>query len=169
MIHLSPAYRGMIQFVRMSGALPAGGVIMRNSDEAAKGIPQQDAADTPSQENGKDKNRFLDTAGKVVGQIYKWAYRLRKLILAIPVIILAISLAINNLNQLPDAVGIDLQPSGVFAETISKGTAVTVPLIVTGGCLVLMFFSRKVIFPWVISLFSLVLPLLILFMNTYPA
>jgi hypothetical protein len=33
----------------------------------------------------------------------------------------------------------------------------------------LMFFSRKVIFPWMISLFSLVLPLLILFMNTYPA
>ena len=142
---------------------------MRNSDEAAKEIPQQDAVDTPTKETGKEKNPFLDKAGKVVGQIYKWGYRLRKLILAIPVIILAVSLAINNLNQLPDPVGIDLLPSGVFAESISKGTAVTVPLIHTGGCLALMVFSRKVIFPWVVSLFSLVLPLLILFMNTYPA
>lgn len=138
---------------------------MRNSDDAAKKVSQQNAAETPA----KEKNQFFEKAGKVVGQITKWTYRLRKLILAIPVIILAISLAINNLNQLPDSVGIDLQPSGVFAEAISKGTAVTAPLVITGGCLALMFFSRKVIFPWVISLFSLVLPLLILFMNTYPA
>ncbi len=137
---------------------------MENFEEAAK---QQDKDTAEKKEKGY--KQFLDKAGKVCGIIGKWGYRLRKLILAIPVVILAISLAINNLNQLPAQVGIDLQPSGAFAQSVSQGTAVFVPLGITGICLVLMFFSRKVIFPWVISLFSLVLPLLILFMNTYPA
>jgi hypothetical protein len=44
---------------------------------------------------------------------------------------------------------------------------VYVPLAITGGCLLMMVFSRKVIYPWLISVFSLVLPLLVLALNFF--
>ena len=40
---------------------------------------------------------------------------------------------------------------------------------VTFGCLALMMFSRKAMYAWAISIFSLALPLLILISNIYPA
>ena len=93
---------------------------------------------------------------------FKWAFRLRSVVLAIPVVIAAIMLASHNLNTLPETVGIDLQANGQFAQTISRDMAVYVPLIITGGCLLMMLFSRKVMYPWLISVFSLVLPILVL-------
>ena len=41
--------------------------------------------------------------------------------------------------------------------------------LIAGGCLLLMFLSRRVIYPWLISIFTLVLPLLLLLSNIYPA
>jgi hypothetical protein len=64
-------------------------------------------------------------------------------------------------------VGIDLQASGAFAQTISREMAVYGPLGLTGGCLLMMFFSRKVIYPWLISVFTLVLPLFIQLLNFF--
>ena len=70
---------------------------------------------------------------------------------------------------LPAQVGIDLQASGEYAQMISKSVAVMGPLALTAVCLLLMFTSRKVLYPWLISIFSLVLPLLILITNIFPA
>jgi hypothetical protein len=42
-------------------------------------------------------------------------------------------------------------------------------MVITVGCLVMMFFSRKTIYPWIISLMSLLLPLLLIVTNTFPA
>ena len=47
--------------------------------------------------------------------------------------------------------------------------AVMAPLIVTGVCLVMMWLSRRTIYPWIISIFSLVLPWLIWITNVFPA
>jgi hypothetical protein len=102
-------------------------------------------------------------------KVWKIAYHLRKIILAIPVVFWALRLAAYNSANLPAQVGIDLQASGEFARMISRQTAVMGPLAITGGCLVLMFLSRKSIYPWIISIFSLVLPLLLLLTNLYPA
>jgi hypothetical protein len=66
-------------------------------------------------------------------------------------------------------VGLDLQTTGEFAKVISRQTAVTMPLMLTGACLVLMCFSRKTLYPWLISVFSLVIPVLLLITNLYPA
>ena len=66
-------------------------------------------------------------------------------------------------------VGIFLQNNGNFLRMIDRGTAVVFPLLVTLGCLVLMMFSRKAMYTWAISIFSLALPLLILLSNTFPA
>jgi hypothetical protein len=97
------------------------------------------------------------------------AYRLRAVFLAIPVIFLALRLAAYNSEHLPLLVGLNLQSNGEFAKTISRQTAVTMPLFLTGGCLALMCFSRKTLYPWLISLFSLAIPVLLLLTNMYPA
>jgi hypothetical protein len=66
-------------------------------------------------------------------------------------------------------VGINLQSSGEFAQTITRDLAVMGPLGLTAACLLLMFCSRKAMYPWAISIFTLILPLLILITNLYPA
>ena len=80
-----------------------------------------------------------DKVGSVIGSICSWIYKLRKLIMAAPVVYL-----------------------------VTRNYAVFGPLLVTGFCLLLMFCSRKTLFPWIISIFSLVLPYLIYLTNLYP-
>lgn len=99
--------------------------------------------------------------------LWKWAYRLRSVILAIPVAVGAVILAIYNQANLPAQVGINLQASGEYAQMVGKGVAVFGPLAVTAVCLLMMFCSRKVLYPWLISLFSLALPLVILLTNAF--
>ena len=105
--------------------------------------------------------------GTVLESIGAWIFRLRKLFLSIPVIYGAVRLAKNNLAQLPEEVGIGLMANGQYAQMVSRKLAVYGPLVVTGICLLLMFVSRRALYPWLISLFSLVLPLLILFTNLF--
>ena len=106
---------------------------------------------------------------KIVGDVVMLLYRLRKVFLAIPVVYLALKLAVYNLNHLPEQVGVNLQSSGAFANMISRQVAVMTPLGVTAACLVLMFASRKALYPWAVSLFTLLLPILLLISNLYPA
>lgn len=105
----------------------------------------------------------------VFGFVFSWAFRLRKVVMAIPVVYLAIQLAAENMSRLPDIVGLNLQSSGEFALLVSKGYAVYGPLGITAFCLLLMFCSRKTLFPWLISAFSLALPYLIYLTNIYPS
>ena len=107
--------------------------------------------------------------GIVIGKICTWIFHLRKIFMAAPVVYLAVRIAIANMNRLPETVGINLQSSGEFAMMVTRGYAVCGPLCVTGFCLLLMFCSRKTIFPWIISIFTLVLPILIWFTNVFPA
>ena len=105
---------------------------------------------------------------KVIGFIVTWIYRLRGLILAAPVVYAAVKIADYNMANLPEEVGINLQASGAFAETISREFAVYGPLGLTAACLVLMLCSRKIMYPWAISLFTLIVPILLLISNRYP-
>ncbi len=118
----------------------------------------------------------LDAAGSFfggVGHAFKlvvtYLVRMRKVLLSIPVLVLAVQLAQYNTEHLPEQVGIDLQTTGEFALVISRNAAVMGPLVLTALCLVLMFCSRRTMYPWIISVFSLVLPLLLLLTNMYPA
>ena len=103
---------------------------------------------------------------KVIG---KWIYRLRGLLMAIPVAVAALYLAVQNMARLPEEVGMNLLANGQYEYLVSRGLAVLVPLVVTGVCLVMMFLSRRTIYPWIISIFSLVLPWLIWITNVFPA
>lgn len=100
---------------------------------------------------------------------WKWAYRLRSVILAVPVAAGAVFLAIHNQARLPAKVGLNIQATGEYAEMVSKSIAVLGPLALTAVCLLMVFCSRKVLYPWLISLFSLVLPILIYITNVFPS
>lgn len=106
---------------------------------------------------------------RVLGKIIMVLYHLRKVVLAAPVVYAALRLAAYNASHLPESVGLNLQTSGEFAMEIARNLAVLGPLVLTGGCLVMMFFSRKAMYAWAISVFTLTVPVLLLVSNLYPA
>ena len=108
------------------------------------------------------------TAGERFHNIWKLLYRLRSVFLAIPVAVTAVILAIRNAAMLPAQVGIDMQPNGEFMYLMDKSVAVLIPLAITGVCLLLTFFTKRVAYPWLVSVFSLLLPIVLLLINTFP-
>lgn len=113
--------------------------------------------------------KVLKTIGHVFAVIGKWIFRLRGFFMAIPVALAALYLASRNMVQLPEEVGINLLPTGEYEFLISRGLAVMAPLAVTAVCILMMWLSRRTVYPWIISIFSLVLPLLIWVTNVFPA
>ena len=119
---------------------------------------------------GWQKTRsVLKKISDVIDIILTVLYRLRKVFMAIPVVYYAIKIAQYNMEHLPSVVGVNMQSNGIFTEMISRDVAVMGPLVITGACLVLMFFSRKALYTWAISIFTLVLPIILLISNRYPA
>lgn len=112
--------------------------------------------------------KVMAKIGKVLKIIGVYIYKLRGLLMVMPVIIAAVVLACYNLNHLGPNVGLNLQIDGGFETVVSRGTAVLVPLGITGVCVALTVISRKPLYPWLISVFSLVLPVLIYVVNVYP-
>lgn len=106
---------------------------------------------------------------KVINTVGVWGFRLRKFVMAAPVAYYALKIAGYNRQHLPEQVGISLQSTGEFAQMISLDMAVNGPLALTFACLLLMFCSRKAMYSWAISIFTLALPLVILLTNAYPA
>lgn len=139
---------------------------MENSGNSA----QERTETTARAKAGLDKAKsVVSKINHVINLIGVWLFRLRKLVLAAPVLYYALQLASYNREHLPEQVGINLQASGEFAQTISRQFAVMGPLGLTVACLLLMFCSRKAMYSWAISVFTLALPILILISNIYPA
>jgi hypothetical protein len=118
------------------------------------------------------REKFADTCrkiGKTLKTIWSYIYRLRVAILAVPVAVGAVYLAVTNMAKLPDSVGINLLENGEFSMMVPKLVAVLGPLGVTALSIILMIGARKTLYPWLISLFTLVLPILIYVTNVYPA
>lgn len=111
----------------------------------------------------------MDKTGHVLQVIWSYLVRLRAVFMAVPVAVAAVWLAVLNMTRLPDSVGLLLQTSGEFSMLVPKEVAVFGPLAVTALCILLMLCSKKTVFPWLISIFTLVLPVLIWFTNLYPA
>ena len=119
---------------------------------------------------------FRNKAGKILGKIGlvlsmigKWIYRLRGLLMAVPVALVALKLAGQNMERLPKTVGIFLLENGNYQWMVDRSAAVMYPLGLTAVCLVLMLFSRKNIHPWLVSIFTLAVPILIYITNVFPA
>ena len=109
----------------------------------------------------------LRVIGGCIKRICLFIFKIRKLLMAAPVVYFALKLAFQNAERLPDMVGMDIQASGEFARMVSRSSAVMGPLALTGFCLVLLFCSRKTLLPWMISIFTLILPVLIWMTNYY--
>ena len=129
------------------------------------------------------KNGFRDTAvsvyekcrvvfsaiGRGIHVVWNYFARVYKLILAVPVIAGALYLAKESADRLPSMVGLGLKASGEYMQVVSRNTAILGPLLLTAICLLLMFCSRRAVYPWLISVFSLVVPIVILLTNIFPA
>ena len=109
----------------------------------------------------------LCTIGRVIKSTVKWIWKLRGLLMSLPVAVVAVKLAMFNMERLPEVVGLDIQASGEFAHSVSRQMAVFGPLGITAFCILLTVGSKKPLFPWVISIFTLVLPPLLWFLNYY--
>lgn len=107
----------------------------------------------------------LKDVGIVLRLTFRWAYKLRSLVLSIPVAVIALALAVRNLAQLPAQVSFHLLQ---YQFVISKGIAVCMPLAITAVCLCMMLLSKKMLYPWLISVFSLVLPIVLWFAHLFP-
>lgn len=118
----------------------------------------------------KEKKAKGSSDGSLFKMTCMWVYKLRSVFLAIPVAFAAILLAIDNLAKLPDVVEICIPAEGLSVQIVelSKLVAVFGPLLITALCLVMMFCSRRVTYPWLISVFSLVLPLFLYFASVFP-
>ena len=100
---------------------------------------------------------------------WKYVLKFKKIFLAVPVGTMAVILALQNLIKLPPIVGLDLQSNGDFNIQIIREIAAIGPMAITAVCLLLMFCSKRTLTPWIVSVISLLLPLLILITNTFPA
>lgn len=119
--------------------------------------------------------------GHVFYKIGLYMYRLRSIILAAPVAAAAAILAMTNMSRLPDTIEITkiaIEPEaenallGLFTMTghvITREVAVIGPVVITGACLVMMMCSKRTLYPFMISLFTLILPLALYFFHIYPA
>lgn len=108
-----------------------------------------------------------------IGGLFKnnWrlGFELRKVIMAAPVVVAMLGIANECRERLPEVVGINLMANGDFEKLIARETAITATMGITIACLVFMFFSRKTIYPWLISILSLLLPILLIVTNIFPA
>ena len=102
-----------------------------------------------------------------------WLFRFRAVFMAIPVLFVAILQAVDNMAKLPEKVAFYVplsQQELLTAKAIefSRNTAVYFPLNVTIVCLLLMCCSRRTVFPWLVSIFTLVLPLFFRYICVLP-
>lgn len=110
-----------------------------------------------------------DVIEMVVGKIGNAIIYMRKVLLTIPVVLLAMRVFVYAREELPQEVGLILQESGDFKYMLDRDAAMIVCAAITGACLILMYLSRRTIYPWIISIFTLVLPLFLIVSNMFPA
>ena len=117
----------------------------------------------------KTKSKDDSKAWSVIKTICKYIYQFRGVISSIPVVVIAIILGFKNAGRLPETVGLELLATGEFGMSVSRITAVLVPMGITGLAVLMTLLSKRTLFPWLISVFTLVLPVLIWLTNIYPA
>ena len=123
--------------------------------------------------NPKQKNAQGQSGGRKIGPVLKKLFKYRGVALALPVVAGSAILTTLNMAKLPAKVTLNL-PALADGQIIlklmemDKGTAVIVPVLVTAVCLLLMFCSRRQTYPWLVSLFSLVLHIVVLIAGMFP-
>lgn len=123
--------------------------------------------------------RGLRKTGSFLSRLWQYLFMLRGIILSAPVAAAAVILAAKCSTDLPASVevtlpGIQLQgENSLFGflvyqtQYVPRGTAVMVPLVLTAACLLLTICSKRTLYPWLISVFTLAVPVFLLVTNLY--
>lgn len=130
---------------------------------------KQSAFVTKWKDGVKKFRSVTDPIDRVMATIGKVLFHMRKIFLTVPVVLLAMEVFRYAKENLPQEVGLLLQENGQFKYLLDRNTAMSCCLAVTGACLLLMYMSRKTIYPWLITVFSLILPLFLIVSNIFPA
>ena len=113
--------------------------------------------------------KVFSVIGMVFRKIGRFIFLIRKLLLAVPVVLGLVYVIGYVKERLPSQVGLLIQESGAYTYIVEQGTALNFCVVVTAVCLLLMFISRRTVYPWLISIFSLILPVALLLTNIFPA
>lgn len=117
----------------------------------------------------KKLRKVLKKTGRVLRTVWIYVHKFRGIIASVPVAVAAIWLALRNLVVLPESVGINLLENGDYSLMVVRPVAVLTPLLLTLVCIFLTACSKRTLFPWMVSVLSLLIPLLIWVTNVYPA
>ena len=124
--------------------------------------------------------RFFRAVGKVFYKIGHYLYLMRALILGAPVAAAAVVLAARNMDRLPKSVEVTKvaintkAPDALFGflelstAAITREAAVYGPVILTAACLLMMIFSKRALYPFLVALFSLCLPIALYYFTVFP-
>ena len=120
------------------------------------------------------------TIGRTISNLWKYLFWFRSVVLGAPLGVAACVQAARNANRLPEMVAytkIALTPEaedallGLFtvsAEYISRDLAVIIPLGLTGFCIVMMVLSKRMLYPFVIGLLTVVLAEVLYWFTVFP-
>ena len=112
-------------------------------------------ADNAFRDNQQDPR---NSGGEKFKEFLRGAFRLRSVALSFPVAVIAVILAVNNAAILPGPL---LIGAGENVITISKPVLIMGPLTLTALSILMTLFSKKVTYPWIISSFTLLLPVVL--------
>ena len=113
--------------------------------------------------------RFFRKAADITTRVWSYVIRFKKVFLIIPVFFGSVYLAMRNMKVLPAKVGFGIQLDGTYDYMIARELAVLGPIAITGLCILLMVCSKRTLTPWLVSVFSLALPILIWVINAFPS
>ena len=121
----------------------------------------------------------LRKTGRFLSKLWHYIYMFRGIIMAIPVATASVILAAKCKTDLPESVQMTLPAINTQSEDsvlgflvfnteyIGKSIAVMAPLVLTGACLLLMLVSKRTFYPWLVSIFTLIVPVFLLLTNGY--
>ena len=125
-------------------------------------------------------SRVFRSIGRTFRDLWRYVFWFRSIVLGAPLAGAAVIIAAQSATRLPETVNyikvtVDTEAQnalfGLFVmgqETVSRNLAVMVPLGLTAACIVLMIFSKRMLYPFMIGLLTLTLPYIIYFFTIYP-
>ena len=124
--------------------------------------------DFSNSNGGKKIKKLFRKVWKNVKKITAKIFHYRAVFLALIVVACSLTMAAVSMFLLPAQVGIDLQIDGSYTFMLPKLLAVLFPVLITLISLVFVLISKRTLYPWLISLFTLALPAVILLTNIFP-
>ena len=124
--------------------------------------------------------KVFSVIGNVFRIIWKFIYGVRGILVSVPGVFAAFYVASWAREHLPEAVEvthvlIDREAEGAIfglfvmtTELMARDLVIVSSLALTAVCLICTIFSKRTLYPWLISVFTLCLPIVMYYLNTYP-